>query len=75
MDALEKVDPEDMSAKDIARFLGLASELGKRTRREPVTREFIQQFVGSLPEGLRVRVVELLQLPQGQLTQGKQSAD
>ena len=61
--ALKLLKPEDLTAKDIIRFLELASEIGKETKREPVSTDFVRQFLNALPEALRERTMLLLKPP------------
>ena len=63
--ALKGLTPAAIGAKDIATILRLASELGQKTKREPVTKDFVRNFLLSLPEPLRIRVMEMLRLPSG----------
>ncbi len=55
------VQQDPMKPRDIARFLAIARELGQKTRTEPATREYIQNFIEKLPEPLRDRIIALLQ--------------
>ncbi len=61
--ALKNLQPADLTAKDIIRFLELASEIGKETKREPISTDFVRQFLNALPEALRERTMLLLKPP------------
>lgn len=60
LERLGDIVPEELTPKDVARFLQLGSTLGDSTKEAPITIDQLKIFLDAFPPDLRERIIELL---------------